>query len=756
MGFFEPNVKKQSEKRNVDGLIKSLQYQKNSNVRREAAEALGKIEDTKAVGPLIRALNDNSDNVRENVAWALGKIGGVKAVESLIGALKDNEKDVISVVVEALVKIGESSVETLVVALKDRCESIRINVADVLDKLGWSPTDQVEQTSYFLTVEDWDALKIMDKLIKIGKPATETLIDALEYEGEFVRKNAAEALGKIGEVQAVEPLIEILKDDDMTVRSVAVDALSNIGKPAVETLISAMKDTCEHVRWSTAEALGKTEDTRAVEPLISVLKDACDQVRSNAAMALGKIGDSKALKPLIRALNDKCDNVRENAAWALGNTRNNIVVQSLIYVMKDKNKHVRRKAIEALGKIGDTKAVQPLIAALNHDTDMRSVVSEILVKIGKPVVEPLIKALEYNVAIVRGLIVVTLVKIGTPAVESLIATLKNQSERIRRHATDALSEIGWSPRNQTEQISYLITVEDWVPLEILDKLVKIGKPAVEPLIDALQYEGTFIRQNAARALGIIKDERAINPLIELLKDKSSNVSTQALNSLLAIDPNNKIGKEGKKEAKKRRKEEEKEARTRKENEEEAWKHKDKNEEKILFQSYDSEALFEKGVDCSNQNNYEQAITYYKKALTIKPEYPEAYFNIGIAFHKLGRNSEAVEAYKRCFQYVSEACLIDWVPYIGRAVATINDIERNSNDNQLIRRLYAFMEKYRRGSQTPGGGNYSDVKDCVICIFEVGHLNTEEAITALKDVHRDSCFGDISLAVELTLKRLGRL
>ena len=50
-------------------------------------------------------------------------------------------------------------------------------------------------------------------------------------------------------------------------------------------------------------------------------------------------------------------------------------------------------------------------------------------------------------------------------------------------------------------------------------LVKIGKPAVEPLIAVLKDKNElFARQTAAKALGKIGDSRAVEPLVAILKD----------------------------------------------------------------------------------------------------------------------------------------------------------------------------------------------------------------------------------------------
>jgi len=50
----------------------------------------------------------------------------------------------------------------------------------------------------------------------------------------------------------------------------------------------------------------------------------------------------------------------------------------------------------------------------------------------------------------------------------------------------------------------------------IDALVKIGAPAVDPLITSLKTNNQDIQASAARALGKIGDKRAIRPLINLL------------------------------------------------------------------------------------------------------------------------------------------------------------------------------------------------------------------------------------------------
>jgi hypothetical protein len=72
----------------VPALIQAL-GDSDWDVRRAAAEALGKLGDPQAVPALIQALGDSDVGVRRAAAEALGKIGDPQAVPALIQALGD-------------------------------------------------------------------------------------------------------------------------------------------------------------------------------------------------------------------------------------------------------------------------------------------------------------------------------------------------------------------------------------------------------------------------------------------------------------------------------------------------------------------------------------------------------------------------------------------------------------------------------------------------------------------------------------------
>ena len=67
-----------------------------------------------------------------------------------------------------------------------------------------------------------------------------------------------------------------------------------------------------------------------------------------------------------------------------------------------------------------------------------------------------------------------------------------------------------------------------------ESLVKIGRPAVAPLINALDDRISYVRAMAAQVLGNIGDPRALKPLKKALQDKDSSVRKEAKEALIKL------------------------------------------------------------------------------------------------------------------------------------------------------------------------------------------------------------------------------
>ncbi|MBV6628214.1 MAG: HEAT repeat domain-containing protein, partial [Rivularia sp. (in: Bacteria)] len=104
--------------------------------------------------------------------------------------------------------------------------------------------------------------------------------------------------------QMVDKLI-FLNYSDSIVRREAAEALGKIGNPiATQGLITALNDSHPFVRMKAALPLGNIGNPMATQGLITALNDSHNLVRMNAAAALNKIGNPIATQGLITALND--------------------------------------------------------------------------------------------------------------------------------------------------------------------------------------------------------------------------------------------------------------------------------------------------------------------------------------------------------------------------------------------------------------------------------------------------------------------
>ncbi len=116
-------------------LIGALQHH-DDDVRWKAAIALGEIGDPRAVGPLIALLCDEDRFVKGRSAHALGLIGEV-AVDPLIHALQEGDGNLRWGAAIALGKIRDTrAVKPLIRALADKYENVRAESATSLAGIG--------------------------------------------------------------------------------------------------------------------------------------------------------------------------------------------------------------------------------------------------------------------------------------------------------------------------------------------------------------------------------------------------------------------------------------------------------------------------------------------------------------------------------------------------------------------------------------------------------------------------------------------
>ena len=91
----------------VDPLVKTLVAYDRDEVRSAAARALGSLGDTRAVAPLLWALESPDGRLRAAAAQALGLLGNPQALAPLVQSLGDGVGDVRLAAAQALEQLGD-------------------------------------------------------------------------------------------------------------------------------------------------------------------------------------------------------------------------------------------------------------------------------------------------------------------------------------------------------------------------------------------------------------------------------------------------------------------------------------------------------------------------------------------------------------------------------------------------------------------------------------------------------------------------
>jgi HEAT repeat protein len=259
----------------VEPLIDLLRNPDAKNSWWLIADALGRIDDRRAVDPLIALLKDplsfEAILSRKYTAGALGKLKDPRAVDALIELLHESSYDedydreepdneTIADAIWALFEIGDARA-----------------VAPMIQRLLEGDFWQED-----LPWSQW------------GDTALNLILEAVKSPSETVRDGAAGLLGQFDHLDSLEPLIDLLQNDHSDrVRNAAAHALSYLRDPrAFDALLwAALHDSHDQTRDRAVTGLQMLKDERAIEVLKKALQDEDPTVWAYAQSALKWFGE---------------------------------------------------------------------------------------------------------------------------------------------------------------------------------------------------------------------------------------------------------------------------------------------------------------------------------------------------------------------------------------------------------------------------------------------------------------------------------
>ncbi|MCL5422873.1 MAG: HEAT repeat domain-containing protein [Nitrospirae bacterium] len=300
----------------------------------------------------------------------------------------------------------------------------------------------------------------------------------LSDEDVELRRKGVLALRRRSSDDAIPLLLKAMEDTSWRVRKTAAEILLEEHPPerSVNGLIQLLSiEDNAGARNSAIETLVKL-GKKATSFLLEAFETGNRDVRKFIIDIIGEVKDRKALPLLLKALKDDDDNVRASAVEHLGQMGDPAVVDALTEILKSGDLWTAFPAADALGRIGDKKAIPSLISALAV----------------KALREPVLKGLGHLSA--------------PETLEHIVPFLMDTSKTIQE---EAIKTIG---------VFYHNGVSASFICETMSRLS--GPDLINRLVSHAWSKKADIRVKAILLLGLMQDERALGPLLELYTEES--------------------------------------------------------------------------------------------------------------------------------------------------------------------------------------------------------------------------------------------
>ncbi len=383
---------------NAQEIIRALHEASSVEVRKRAAEMLGRMDEHDDRGDIITALvraaqEDDSDAVVAAAIDALDELGQ-DGLERLITSMADLNLD------------GDAAdwkkAKAFVRALEADIPELRMAAANAIGELG-VPDAIPALVERFDDPDPRVRARAARACRNIGDArATKALTGLLTDPKGEVRREAAEALGRIGNRQALQALLQLYDDDNEQVRRIAVRGFGKFRNDRpVEYLAKAMTDESAAVRrtavFSLIELLSNVpteqshqiretvvdelaeserEDSSVVDPLVEILNAGTKATqRRNTAWLLGRIMEGEtnrdAIDALVETLEEGGTMTKQFAATSLAEVGATYTEKQLLSLARDDNQDTkaRAQAVFTLGKIGDENTAEDIERLLDETED---------------------------------------------------------------------------------------------------------------------------------------------------------------------------------------------------------------------------------------------------------------------------------------------------------------------------------------------------------------------------------------------------
>ncbi len=504
------------------------------------------------VPAIIESLNDSDPNVRKKAVSTLAETGDQRAFEPLIATIFIDPQNR-ALATTAIKTFGIRACLHAIAPMLDSPDISECQIAaEALRQIAWNILDEPKRARVAIIEGEWD------EVITYGQAAIAPLLATLRKSTQHMRREAANALVKIGSKEAFDVLSGLLENDslDFACKEIVARILKQCCAAEISPRVMVVA-ACVQKDWATLVLYG----VEAIKPLQNLLENGDEDTRIEAVKCLVQMNIDQAHPVLLETWEDHEQYflVRLEAVKACEKSTTSAWTSSLVRALGDELWPIRTTAAGCLEAISwqptTTKeriqqslackdwdrvrsfgheAIPFLVDTLHFNSVGPASASE-LSRLGEAGVNALadVASDSSEDISVREMAAMSLADIGDArAIGPLRAMLTDKDMAIRQFAVWTLERMAWQPETNAERVAVCIAHGQW------DELHNYGSATIEAML--CLCDNSLAMSDALTTLrGVLSKDKGRVPIRQLrdiasLRD-ARNAAFSQVGSLTSLE-----------------------------------------------------------------------------------------------------------------------------------------------------------------------------------------------------------------------------
>jgi HEAT repeat protein len=528
-------------KKSADALLKLLKDDKSS-VRVVAIEALGDLQSDEAITVFFDMIEDENPSVRRATAYALGKLRKKETIPILIRHFADPDEGVRDECSESVAKNGNNALPFLENMIFAPDENVRISslkaISGISDPSGILPVTRSLNDPQ-LNVRN----QAMAGLLRISNFMFNYLMNEVRrvsIQGTKMEKlGMLSVLSKIDDLRVISYVRGFIKDSDEEVRRNAGTILEIFRQREIKRELSKISEKSRE----TAGLIRRKLSVREIDRLLDQLLGADDE---DTLKILDRKLRQDEIDELIRSAgSERSERTGELLGKKLSQDEIDELIHRSVYA-------VNKKTTELLGNKLSQDEIDELIKNASSEKDEKAA-KDIKKQLTQNEIDDIIKKeleLKKKISMEISRLVIGLksedkkrrkatsekiISMGEPAVEPLLNTMSGADCELRETIAGILPEFG--EPGISGLMRYLNYGSPEIKILAAEKLSGTGsRVASNAVFDRIFVEkDTLVRVALMHALYRLGHKKILDALIHALKDNNPEVNLAAVEILGNID-----------------------------------------------------------------------------------------------------------------------------------------------------------------------------------------------------------------------------